>query len=132
MRRDIIDLNGGVSQVIGIIDSNGAVVYKKIKEGDEPTHETYWPCRTHKRWRFSVRDWNVVNSVLTAKLDEAEQDAVLAKMAKVMIPPEWWVRGEAWNKAGRPHGKKGDAFDKRWERCKPKIYREQKKAITKP
>lgn len=117
-------LNGGVWAVVGIIDAYGALHYRKCKLGDEIAHEHYWPNQTHKRWRFDVSDWDLEVSVLSAKLDEAEADAVLAEMEKVLIPPEWFARGKAWDEAGRPHGKKGDAFDRKWERTKPAIYRQ--------
>lgn len=107
-----------VRNVIGIIDSYGAIHYKKIKNVSDEYHETLWPGK-NKRWRFDVEDWNLEKSILSCEaFSLEEEDAILALMRKICTPPKWFLRGEIWEKYGRPH--KGAKYEKYLRELKKK------------
>lgn len=111
--------------VIGVIDSYGAIHLKKHFMGDTLDHSALWPT-AQKRFRFVIKDWDLLRSPLSKEsISPEEAEDVIAAIRKILTPPEWVLRGEAWEAAGRPHGKAGDRFDRDYEKQK------QKKARTK-
>ncbi len=105
--------------VIGVIDSNDALHHHKVLDGESlPHHSDLWPHVHHKRWRFKVRDWDIDSSVLAENsLNEEDYARIDALMRKILVVPEWVRRGDAWEAAGRPHGRAGAKFDRDWEKA---------------
>lgn len=103
--------------VLGIVDSYGAVHCHKLylEDRSHPDHVTLWPV-AQKRFRFMVRDWDIQKSPLSAVDFTAEDcEAIQSKMRKILLVPEWVLKGEAWNAAGRPRGKAQERFNKKWD-----------------
>ena len=106
-------------QVIGIVDSYGAVHCEKLYGFDfSADHNTFWRGRL-KRWRFYVYDWKLDTSCLGDNLDPEDVEAVMNKMRKILPIPLWVQKNDAWEAAGRPHGKAGDKFEKSWNKAHP-------------
>lgn len=107
--------------VVGIIDSYGAIHHAPVSMGGEcefKTHETLWPGKSHKRWRFNLRDWQLEKSVLSAlDMTEAERDDVVALIRKHYKPPNWLIEGEEWEALGRPReGADYRRHRRKWDR----------------
>lgn len=104
--------------VIGIIDHNDAIHYEKIfyDDKDYKDHSTFWPLK-NKRWRFEISDWNLTTSVLSADgFSEIEKNNIIDLMRRKFTPPDWFIRGEIWEKHGFPRtGKKYDVYWKELE-----------------
>jgi hypothetical protein len=110
--------------VIGYIDSYGAIHHKKIRLGADSTHESYWPTVKSKRWRFVISDWELSKSVIgEVAITEEEAQDILSLMRKILQPPEWYLWGEVWDKAGRPRGEALDKLHDKWERSRKRLTR---------
>lgn len=118
-RKDAIHVATQCDFVIGIVDAYGAIHYEKLSCNDRKSqfHAHYWPTQTHKRWRFKVRDWQLDDSMLSeVKLNEEDAEKVEALMRKILKVPEWVLRGDAWEAAGRPRGEAYEKFLRDFER----------------
>jgi hypothetical protein len=105
--------------VIGIIDAYGAIHHRPVTlNNDAKSHDHYWPGQTHKRWRLTISEWQLENSVLSRenKLTPEEAEDVYAVCRKAYTPPRWLVKGEEWEALGRPRsGKAYDAHCAKWD-----------------
>jgi hypothetical protein len=106
--------------VIGCIDHTGAIHHKGIKLGERSMHGDHWPGVTHKRWRFSVRDWELDYSLRPGdKLTCTEAEDVIALIRKYYNPPAWVLEGEEWEALGRPRsGKAYEKHRRKWDKIK--------------
>ncbi len=103
-------------QIIGIIDSYGALDYRKLRLNDiDLMHGFYWPGIFHKRWRFIISDWGLDKFPLNKEeLTPDDIDRIFATMRKIVEPPIWFLEGEIWEELGRPRkGKKYILYKKK-------------------
>lgn len=106
--------------VVGIVDSNGAIDYRKVPENEclyNYCHDHLWPTKTHKRWRFIVSEWELDQSILSANnLTEEDQESIMTLMKKLFEAPNHVLEGEYWEALGRPR-------DEKWWRALRKFNR---------
>ena len=82
--------------VIGFVDSHGAVHLRKGRLGEHLYHADFWPMQAHKLWRFQVNEWQLEDSILSREpLNEEEADAVIRAIRREVRPPEWVLDNEA-------------------------------------
>ena len=106
--------------VVGIIDANDALHYKIVKDATIETHDMLWPTQCHKRWRFWIHSRKIDTSVYSlASLTIEDQDRIMELMKKILPVPRYERRTEAWDKAGRPRGKKYDKWLDKWDKENP-------------